>query len=44
MNELALKTVQTLIEAMRVKDADEIKLKQNAMDRENAKKDRQEAS
>jgi hypothetical protein len=43
LNELTLKTVQSLQKAMRDKDADEIKLKRDQMEREEAKKAVEEA-
>ena len=43
LNELTLKTFQSLNKAMREKDADDIKLKKDQMERENAKKAVEEA-
>ena len=43
MNELLFKTVMSLGKAMRAKDADENKLQQDKIDRENAKKAVEEA-
>lgn len=43
MSDLLLKTIKGLNQAMRDKDADEIKLKQDQMNREQAKKAVEEA-
>ena len=43
MNELLLKTVMSLGQAMRARDADENKLMRDKMERENAKKAVEEA-